>query len=311
MAWATRIMDGVLRTLWEMGWHSLLVSLMRWLRVFLAVHTAVDHTRVQEQQKWLWPTSCFLLVFVGWTAGDCARCSLFHCLSYTPSPPPPSPHPPPSTPPFEAAATPPSPPPQPIPIPNQNSSLALLFSPSDLSSSDFSSSDSDESDSYHERARERIKKQLQLQLQLVAGSSVLLPPKPLTTDASSTDSDSDSPQESAMTPASATVQDLVPIGYNNRRDPPAPEPSAGSSSSQPPLSPPPPPPFTAASSAPRTGPTRKPPRPRMEKPPKEFWGYLISREHPTQPTPLFRRLLSSIADYVVSTWWGCGRAGWR
>jgi len=37
-----------------------------------------------------------------------------------------------------------------------------------------------------------------------------------------------------------------------------------------------------------------------DKPPREFWGYLISHDHPTQPTPLFRRLLGAIADYVVS-----------
>ncbi|KAI5842777.1 hypothetical protein BZA05DRAFT_321982, partial [Tricharina praecox] len=29
-----------------------------------------------------------------------------------------------------------------------------------------------------------------------------------------------------------------------------------------------------------------------------FWGYLISRDQPTQPTPLFRRLLGAIADYI-------------
>ncbi|KAF8540459.1 hypothetical protein BDD12DRAFT_734590, partial [Trichophaea hybrida] len=35
-----------------------------------------------------------------------------------------------------------------------------------------------------------------------------------------------------------------------------------------------------------------------DKSPREFWGYLISHDHPTQPTPLFRRLLGAIADYI-------------
>ncbi|KAL7268786.1 hypothetical protein RUND412_008572 [Rhizina undulata] len=32
---------------------------------------------------------------------------------------------------------------------------------------------------------------------------------------------------------------------------------------------------------------------------RNFWGYLISRERPTQPTPLFRNLLLAIGNYVI------------
>ncbi|KAH0610535.1 uncharacterized protein H6S33_012062 [Morchella sextelata] len=41
-----------------------------------------------------------------------------------------------------------------------------------------------------------------------------------------------------------------------------------------------------------------PPQPKPPSP-KEFWGYLISREQPTQPTPLFRNLLIAIANYII------------
>ncbi|RPA95142.1 hypothetical protein L873DRAFT_1699005 [Choiromyces venosus 120613-1] len=33
--------------------------------------------------------------------------------------------------------------------------------------------------------------------------------------------------------------------------------------------------------------------------PRQYWGYLISPDHPTQPTPLFRNLLLSIANYII------------
>ncbi|KAG0128193.1 hypothetical protein HOY82DRAFT_586571 [Tuber indicum] len=33
--------------------------------------------------------------------------------------------------------------------------------------------------------------------------------------------------------------------------------------------------------------------------PGQYWGYLISSDHPTQPTPLFRNLLLSIANYII------------
>ena len=36
------------------------------------------------------------------------------------------------------------------------------------------------------------------------------------------------------------------------------------------------------------------------KSPAAYWGYLISPDHPTQPTPLFRNLLLAIANYIVS-----------
>jgi hypothetical protein len=88
-------------------------------------------------------------------------------------------------------------------------------------------------------------------------------------------------------PATAKL-DLVPIGYNNNRSPDIGGPSQS----------------TSRATSPHRYRERvdgKPPRARMtEKSPREFWGYLISRDHPTQPTPLFRRLLGAIADYVVS-----------
>lgn len=79
----------------------------------------------------------------------------------------------------------------------------------------------------------------------------------------------------ATPPPTATL-DLVPLGYSARRASPAGEPRA--------------PPTPAPAPAP-------PPAP--AKTPREFWGYLIAREQPTQPTPLLARLLAAIADYVV------------
>jgi len=51
----------------------------------------------------------------------------------------------------------------------------------------------------------------------------------------------------------------------------------------------------------RFRPKMSPPQQQQPPPvdPQQYWGYLISSEHPTQPTPLFRSLLLSIADYIV------------
>jgi len=52
----------------------------------------------------------------------------------------------------------------------------------------------------------------------------------------------------------------------------------------------------------RFRPKMSPPQQQQPPPvdPQQYWGYLISSDHPTQPTPLFRSLLLSIANYIVS-----------
>lgn len=51
----------------------------------------------------------------------------------------------------------------------------------------------------------------------------------------------------------------------------------------------------------RFRPKMSPPQQQQPPPvdPRQYWGYLISPDHPTQPTPLFRNLLLSIANYMV------------